>query len=156
MTLASRDQHPEVSALHHEAAVRLAALDQRYTASRRALVEALRAAGRPVAVPEILGAAAGVPQSSAYRNLTVLCDAGVARRLAGADDIGRFELAEDLSGSHHHHHLMCSSCGLVADVGASPALERSLAEAARVASAQTGFEVSAHRIDLVGRCPDCR
>ncbi len=71
----TRDQHPEVSALHQEAAIRLAALDQRYTSSRRALVEALRAAGRPVAVPEILGAAAGVPQSSAYRNLTVLCDA---------------------------------------------------------------------------------
>ena len=156
MTLASRDQDPDVHRLHEEAAVRLAALDQRYTSSRRALVEALRVADRPVSVPEILGAAAGVPQSSAYRNLTVLCDAGVARRLAGADDIARFELAEDLSGNDHHHHLMCSSCGLVADVGASPALERSLAEAARVASAQTGFEVSAHRIDLVGRCPECR
>ena len=66
-------------------------------------------AGRPMTMPEILGAAAGVPQSSAYRNLTVLCDAGVVRRLAGADHIGWFELAEDLSGNHHHHHLMCSS-----------------------------------------------
>jgi len=119
-------------------------------------VDALRAAGRPVAVPEILGAATGVPQSSAYRNLTVLCEAGVARRVAGTDDVGRFELAEDLSGNHHHHHLMCQSCGLVTDVWSSPALERSLAEAARVASAETGFEVSAHRIDLVGRCPGCR
>lgn len=136
--------------------MRLAALDQRYTASRRALVHALFAANRPVAMPEILGAADGIPQSSAYRNLTVLCEAGVARRLAGNDDVGRFELAEDLSGNHHHHHLMCSSCGLVADVGASPALERSLAEAARMASKETGFEVSSHRIDLVGLCPDCR
>ena len=136
--------------------MRLAALDQRYTSSRRALVDALLAAGRPVAMPEILGVADGVPQSSAYRNLTVLCEAGVARRLAGADDVGRFELAEDLSGNHHHHHVMCPSCGLVADVGASPALERSLAEAARVASKETGFEVSAHRIDMVGLCPTCR
>ncbi len=145
-----------MSRLHEEAAVRLATCDQRYTSSRRALVGALLAAGRPVAMPEILDAAAGVPQSSAYRNLTVLCEAGVARRVAGTDDVGRFELADDLSGNHHHHHLMCSTCGLVTDVWASPALERSLAEAARVASAETGFEVSAHRIDLVGRCPDCR
>ncbi len=152
----ARTDAPEASRLHEEAAVRLAALDQRYTSSRRALVDALRAAGRPVAMPEILGATAGIPQSSAYRNLTVLCEAGVARRLAGTDDVGRFELAEDLSGNDHHHHVMCSSCGLVADVGASPALERSLAEAARVASKETGFEVSAHRIDLVGLCAGCR
>ena len=46
----------------------------------------------------------------------------MVRRLAGTDDVGRFELAEDLSGNHHHHHLMCSSCGVVADVGTSPAL----------------------------------
>ena len=151
-----RAPEPDSHRLHEEAAVRLAALDQRYTSSRRALVDALLAARRPVAMPEILGVAAGVPQSSAYRNLTVLCEAGVARRLAGTDDVGRSELAEDLSGNHHHHHVMCSSCGLVADVGASPALERSLAEAARVASDETGFEVSAHRIDMMGLCPTCR
>lgn len=142
--------------LHEEAAVRLAAVDQRYTSSRRALVDALLAANRPVAVPEILGAATGVPQSSAYRNLAVLCEAGVARRVAGTDDVGRFELAEDISGNHHHHHLMCSSCGLVTDVAASAALERALGVAARLATEETGFEISAHRIDLVGLCPGCR
>jgi Fe2+ or Zn2+ uptake regulation protein len=106
-------------------------------------------------MPELLAAAAGVPQSSAYRNLTVLCEAGVARRLAGADDVGRFELAEDLSG-HHHHHLVCSACGTVADVRTSPRLERALAEAARLAAEETGFDVTDHRIDLEGRCPSCR
>ena len=134
---------------------RLAALDQRYTSSRRALVAAMAGAGRPVTMPEILGAAGGVPQSSAYRNLTVLCEAGVARRLPGADDVGRFELTEDLSGDHHHH-LVCSGCGVVADVGTSPRLEQALAEAARLAAEETGFDVTDHRIDLEGRCPACR
>lgn len=139
--------------LHEEITGRLRALDQRYTASRRALVDVLAGADRPLAMPEILAAAA-VPQSSAYRNLTVLCTAGVVTRLAGADDLGRFELAEDLSG--HHHHLTCGGCGLVADVDAPPALERALARAAHAAADETGFVVSSHRIELEGRCPACR
>jgi Fur family ferric uptake transcriptional regulator len=154
---------PDGSRLHQEVAVRLAALDQRYTAGRRALVEVLGEADRPLTIAEILeaanrGARAGsarLPQSSAYRSLTALAEAGVVRRLAGADDLGRFELAEDLSGQHHHH-LVCASCGVVADVRASPRLERALSEAGRVAADETGFEVTDHRIDLVGRCSDCR
>ena len=140
--------------LHDEVAVRLAALDQRYTANRRRLVDVLAAADRPLTIVEILAAAPGVAQSSAYRNLTVLADAGAVRRVAGHDDTGRFELAEDLSG-RHHHHLVCSACGTVSDVAASPRLERALAEAGRAAAADLGFQVDDHRIDLLGKCADC-
>jgi Fur family ferric uptake transcriptional regulator len=139
--------------VHEAAASRLASLDQRYTARRRALVDLLRAAGRPLTVSEIV--AEGAPVSSAYRNVTVLCDAGVARRLVGADDLGRFELSEDLSG-HHHHHLVCQTCKTVADVRASSALEDALDAAARLAAQESGFEITDHRIELVGRCPACR
>jgi Fe2+ or Zn2+ uptake regulation protein len=145
----------EPGRLHEQAALRLAAADQRYTAGRRALVEVLGASTRPLTTPEILSqAAGGVPQSSAYRNLTVLAEAGVVRRLAGADDVGRFELSEELTGEHHHH-LVCADCGTVVDVTASPLLERALSEAGRVVADETGFTVTDHRIDLVGRCPEC-
>src|SRR5687768_12780356 len=80
--------------LHREAALRLMSADQRYTSCRRALVDAMAAAKRPLTIPEILAAAGTVTVSSAYRNLTILCDAAVARRVSGADDLGRFELAE--------------------------------------------------------------
>ena len=139
--------------LHRAAATRLAALDQRYTTKRRALVELLLRAGRPLTISEIV--AGGAPVSSAYRNVTVLCDAGVARRLVGPDDLGRFELSEDLSGQHHHH-LVCDSCGTVADVRATSALEEAMAAATRMAARETGFDVTDHRLDLVGRCPTCR
>jgi Fur family ferric uptake transcriptional regulator len=142
-----------VSVVHDEIALRLAALDQRYTPIRRALVDTLAAAGRPLTIPEILRDTPDVVQSSAYRNVTVLIEAGVARRVAGADDHGRFELTEDISG--HHHHLICSNCGRVEDVRPSPRLERALAEAARAAADEQGYEVSEHRFDLVGVCPDC-
>jgi Fur family transcriptional regulator, ferric uptake regulator len=132
----------------------MAQVEQRYTRARRALVETLAAAGRPLSIAEILAATPAITQSSTYRNVTALIDAGAVRRVAGTDDHSRFELAEDLSG--HHHHLICQTCGQVLDIAASPRLERALAEAARVAEEDTGFSVDDHRMDLVGTCSQCR
>jgi Fur family transcriptional regulator, ferric uptake regulator len=135
------------------AAQRVAAVEQRYTTSRRALVQALLESERPLTIIEILAGSTGMPQSSAYRNLTVLCEAGVARRLPGMDDLGRFELAEDLAG--HHHHVLCTNCGTLVDFAASARLERALAEASRVVAEETGYEITGHRLDFDGRCPTC-
>ena len=145
-----------LDAVHDEAARRLAAFDQRYTAGRRAIIEVLHAAERPLTVPEIVARVPSgrVPLSSAYRNLTALVGAGVVHLVAGTDDHGRYELAEDLAG--HHHHVLCASCGVVGDISANPRLERALAHAARVVEDETGFAVTSHRIDLVGRCPACK
>ena len=140
--------------VHREIGARLAAFDQRYTRLRKALVETLGGAGRPLTIPEILTRNARFTQSTAYRNITVLIDAGAVRRVAGTDDHGRFELAEELAG--HHHHLVCGTCGKVADVHLSAKLERALAEAARAAAHEQDFDVSEHRFDLVGVCADCR
>lgn len=140
--------------VHEAVGLRLAGADQRYTPMRRVLVETLATAGRPVTVPEILASAPELPQSSAYRNMTALIEAGVVRRVAGADDHGRFELAEELSG--HHHHLVCATCGKVEDVHPSPKLERALGEAARAVAEEQGYQVTDHQLDLLGLCPDCR
>jgi Fur family ferric uptake transcriptional regulator len=142
--------------IHTEAASRLAALDQRYTRGRRSIVDALERAARPLTVPEILDASGdrSVPMSSAYRNLNVLLDAGVVHRVAGADEFARYELAERLAG--HHHHLMCGECGAVIDVPASARLENALRDAAALVAGENDFEVTGHRIDLLGRCAKCR
>lgn len=145
---------PSADHLHAEVALRLARLSQRYTSTRRALVEGLAEAGRPVTIPELLEATGEVPLSSAYRNVTVLAEAGVVRRVAGTDDHGRFELAEELAG--HHHHFLCTSCGSMSDVAVSPKLERALAEAARAVAEDQGVEVTDHSLDLVGLCANCR
>lgn len=141
--------------LHREAAQRLAAMEQRYTDGRRGLVAALARAERPLSVPEILQMAGPLPQSSAYRHLTVLMEAGIVARIATGSDQARFELSERLSGDHHHH-LVCGSCGAVVDVDAFPRLERALDAAARLAEEESDFEVTGHKIDLLGRCTNCR
>ncbi len=141
--------------MHEAIALRLASLDQRYTPLRRTLVEALAVSARPVTIPEILTEAPELPQSSAYRNVTTLIEAGIVRRVAGNDDHGRFELSEEISGQHHHH-LVCGACGKVEDVHPSERLERAIGDATRSIGDERGFQVTEHRIELLGLCVDCR
>ncbi|MDQ3978416.1 MAG: transcriptional repressor [Actinomycetota bacterium] len=139
--------------LHETAHGRLRTIGQRYTNGRRALVEVLASAGRPLSIPDILGTDPSVPQSSVYRNLTVLEQAGVVRKVQGGDDFSRFELAEDLT--RHHHHLVCVSCGSVDDYTVPPQFEHTMALTLDEVAAETGFQAQFHRLDLVGVCARC-
>ncbi|GAC1595045.1 MAG: Fur family transcriptional regulator [Acidimicrobiales bacterium] len=145
---------PADASVHERIGQRLVAMDQRYTPLRRALVDTMAIARRPLTIPELLHSNPGLSQSSAYRNMTALMEADAVRRVTGSDDHGRFELAEEHSG--HHHHLVCAACGSVTDVAASPLLERAFAQAAKAAAAELAFEVTDHRFDLVGTCHTCR
>ena len=132
------------------AEARLLREGQRYTAGRRALVDALsRAATRSTST----SLTADVPQLLAYRNLAVLEQAGVVRRVITEGDFARFELAEDLT--EHHHHLVCSSCGRVEDVRGAAVVrarhDRTLDRLARKAR----FATVSHRLDLIGTCREC-
>lgn len=139
--------------LHETAAGRLRAVGQRYTSSRRAIVTLLSEAGAPQSIPALLAGDRPLPQSSAYRNLTVLEQAGVVRRLSTLSEFASFELAEDLTA--HHHHLVCSACGRVEDFTAPSSLERSLGRVAALVNGDTGFVADHHRLDLVGTCAAC-
>ena len=134
-------------------AARLRDAGQRYTDGRRALVDRLRDAGQPLTIPELLEAEPRLPQSSAYRNLAVLEQAGVVHRIVARGDFACFELAEDLT--EHHHHLICARCGSVEDFTAPAGLERSLGRAVADIAAETGFVPDRHRLDLIGTCADC-
>lgn len=140
--------------LAHDVATRLAAVGQRLTATRRAIVEALAAADRPLSIPEILSAGAGLAQSSVYRNLAVLERAGVVARVVTMDEWARFELSEELTG--HHHHLVCSKCGAVDDVRIPDDVEADLDRALEILAVRAGFLLQHHRLDLVGVCGACR
>jgi len=144
----------ETDQLHEMVGGRLARSGQRYTDGRRDLVDALADQDGPLSMAAILERVPGMPQSSAYRHLTVLASCGVVHRIAGADDVGFFELTDELSG-RHHHHVLCGECGSVGDIESSDDLEDALARAARITASRTGYAIDAHRIDLVGTCPDC-
>lgn len=139
--------------LHATVEARLRAAGQRYTAKRRELVEALERSGRPAATQDLVGGRGGLPQSTVYRNLAVLEQVGVTRRVITEEGIARYELAEEMT--EHHHHLVCRSCGAVEDVTIPARLERGVERALADAAADAGFEGVSHRVDLIGTCRNC-
>lgn len=141
--------------LHEQVAAKLREGEQRYTSGRRRVVRVLLDAGAPLTIPQILEADPALAQSSVYRNLAILEEAGAVSRVVTTDEFARFELAEDLSGDHHHH-LMCSLCGDVSDFALDAGAEATLDQALRSVARRAGYEVDHHRLDLVGLCPSCR
>ncbi|MGH9119179.1 MAG: Fur family transcriptional regulator [Acidimicrobiales bacterium] len=132
---------------------RLRRVGQRYTNGRRTLIGVLAGTDRPLALPDILGISPSLTQSSVYRNLAVLEQAGVVHRVSTAGEFSRYELAEDLT--EHHHHLVCVGCGSVADVVVPRRVEEAVQKAAIELAGDAGFTLEGHRLDLVGRCADC-
>ena len=142
-----------VSELRDTVTSRLRDINQRLTANREAIVGVLEATPRPLTIAEILAERSDLAQSSVYRNLVVLEQAGLVHRIVTNDEYARFELAEELTG--HHHHLICANCGMVEDVPASAGLEESVHAASDQVARATGFRTQHHRVDLVGLCRDC-
>ena len=147
-------KHVEAADIAHHVATKLDEIGQRYTFGRRMIVESLTAAKRPLSIPEILETTTGLAQSSAYRNLTVLENAGVVVRVITTDEWARFELSEDIMG--HHHHMVCSKCGWVDDVRIPDAMEHELDAALAKVASKAGFAMAHHRLDVVGICKACK
>ena len=139
--------------VHDVASERLRAIDQRYSTGRRKLVQILSSAVHPLVTTEITAAASDLPQSSVYRNLSVLEEAGVVVKVLTTGERSAFELAEDLKG--HHHHLVCVDCGKVVDIDVPEDVERLLSDGVSPAIKDAGFTLIGHRLDLMGRCDQC-
>jgi Fur family transcriptional regulator, ferric uptake regulator len=139
--------------LHRIVRERLSEREQRFTTVRRQIVDAIDAADGPVTLPELLAKQPSLAQSSAYRNLSIMEEAGIVRRLVHGAEHAHFELAEDLT--EHHHHLICESCGVIRDVMLTPRLERSLDSAFDGVARAEGFSPRHHAIDIYGHCAAC-
>lgn len=89
----------------------------RSTIPRLAVYRQLYAAELPIthgAVAEQL-ADQGFDRATVYRNLTDLCEVGLAQRSDHGDHLWRFELvrADTPRHAHAHAHFLCTDCGQV-------------------------------------------
>tara|TARA_B100000676_G_C18034455_1_gene820905 strand:+ start:673 stop:1122 length:450 start_codon:yes stop_codon:yes gene_type:complete len=132
----------------------LEAVGQRYTNNRRRLISILLLSSKPLTITQILEIDPGLAQSSAYRNLTALEEAGSVVRIVTSDDHARYELAEEIL--EHHHHIICSPCGEILDFHLSESVERTLEASLKKVADQLGFTLDTHRLDLIGTCTSCR
>lgn len=118
------------------------------TVQRRAVLEALAARrDHPTAeqvYQEVARRLPGVSRATVYRNLELLAEAGVARKVWYAGAATRFDLPLG-----RHHHLVCVVCDKVVDVH-SRALDRLPVRAAR-----RGFEFLDYTVQILGVCREC-
>lgn len=80
-----------------------------------------------------------------YRNLTLLADNGVVRRLRTRDSKDHFDA--DLSP---HYHFMCNGCGCITDIFMNHTKELETA-----AGELTPGMITGHEVFFYGTCPSC-
>ena len=144
-----------MSDLHAIARRQLTSAGHMYTRGRQGLVDLLAEIGAPATMPMIMEHSPQLVQSSLYRNLAVMEQSGVVARVDVGDTKSYFELSE-LMTDDHHHHLVCSSCSAVVDVTLPAKAERSIERALDDAAQHAGFELTDHRVDIIGICGDCQ
>lgn len=84
--------------------------------------------------------------ATVYRNLNLLADSGMIKKLEGLDGVARFD-----HHTHNHYHFICSKCNKVYDVPYDIA-----PELADKILAETGLVVESYDISCKGICQDCR
>ena len=135
------------------AASQLSAINQRYTKNRRQLIEILLKTSKPITINQILISDSKLAQSSVYRNLAVLEEAGLVVKIITNDDHAHYELAEHILD--HHHHIICSPCGEILDFHLSEKIEKALESSLKEIADDFGFSIDRHRLDLLGTCGEC-
>ena len=131
----------------------LQTINQRYTKNRRQLIEILLKTSKPITINQILKSDSKLAQSSVYRNLAVLEEAGLVVKIITNDDHAHYELAEHILD--HHHHIICSPCGEILDFHLSEKIEKALESSLKEIADDFGFSIDRHRLDLLGTCGEC-
>ena len=91
---------------------------------------------------------AGIGLSTVYRTLRLFCEAGLAKQRHFLEGRSVFEQAFE---TRHHDHLICEGCGTIVEFEC-PEIETLQEQVA----GEHGFALTRHRLELFGRCPDCR
>ena len=148
-----RRQGRSLDEVHELVAARLRRSRQRYTSSRRALIELLVACNQPLTIYQILERTPSMPQSSAYRHMAALEQAAAVCRIVTTDDHAHFELAPDLT--EPHHHLICTACGLIVDFTFPKTFDNELERRLDGAARRHHFVPVDLRLDVPATCMDC-
>jgi len=121
----------------------------RSTRQRSAILSIIARESRPLSPYELhalaLRAIPSISQSTIYRNLRALEEAGEIHAVSIPGQPPRYELAE--VAAHHHHHFHCRGCDRVYDLEGCPGGLRGLLP--------RGFKLEEHTIVLSGKCSTC-
>lgn len=130
----------------------LASRGMRRTGEREAILDVVLGLGEHFTPEDVAkklrGRGSRLSVVTVYRNLPVLCDAGILRRTCLSAGETKYEL---VWGHEHHDHLICCVCHDVVEFQyeAIEVLQEAVA-------ARHGFALTSHHLELVGICPACQ
>ncbi len=84
--------------------------------------------------------------ATVYKNLESLVACAAVSKLTYGDGSARYDIRTD-----HHYHTRCLQCGRIWDLEA----EQGVAALKQI-KPQAGFAVEDYRLELLGRCRDCK
>ena len=123
----------------------------RPTPQRLRVLEALADESDDATAQEIhrrIGSRGGeIGLATVYRTLAVLSEHGLVDALPHRPG----EMCYRLCGDAHHHHLVCASCHRVIELH-----ECELEDWIDGLAAARGWVADEHRLEVSGRCPECR
>lgn len=124
----------------------------KYTRSREVILIYLKSAKQPAHAEQIYTElkerGSSVNLSTVYRTLESLCEAGLANKVV-FEESGK--ALYEYSDSTHRHHLVCVGCKKITPISSCP-----LAEYEQALEGETGYEITGHRLNVYGYCPECR
>ena len=84
--------------------------------------------------------------ATVYRNLNLLAENGVIKKIEGLDNAAHFD-----HNMHQHYHLLCTECQQVFDIPADvlPMIDKNVAQ-------KTGMMIESYDISFRGICPKCQ
>jgi Fur family zinc uptake transcriptional regulator len=141
-----------VSQTLDEAERRCGARNQRLTAQRRRVLEIVAASHNAIGAYEILDRMADSGRRPApitvYRALDFLMEQGLVHRLAS---LNAFVACSHPKGEHGAQFLICTACGMVAELDSDP-----VRWAIDAGAAPYGFQVADPLVEVAGVCVNCR
>jgi len=122
----------------------------KYSRQRELIERTVKGSGSHLSASEIYDALHPVNPAlslgTVYRNLTLLSNKKVIRKLHMPDGSDRFD-----GSTHEHAHVVCDICGKVEDVTVSFG-----PELADMVLTETGFVMAGSQILITGSCESCR
>lgn len=85
--------------------------------------------------------------ATVYKTVNLLKSIGEVLELSFRDQGNRY----DGNKPYPHPHVICTGCGRIVDPE-----YMDIEKLSKIIAGETGFEISHHRLDFYGLCPECR